>query len=129
MTRPLNTILYVEDEADIRTVAQLALETVGGFTLTVCSSGEEAVQVGPSSHPDLILLDVMMPGMDGPTTLAALRKDPALADTPVMFMTAKVQPSEIQQYRDLGALDVIAKPFDPMTLADQVRSIWERENG
>ena len=129
MTRPLNTILYVEDEADIRTVAQLALETVGGFTLTVCSSGEEAVQVGPSSRPDLILLDVMMPGMDGPTTLAALRKDPALADTPVMFMTAKVQPSEIQQYRDLGALDVIAKPFDPMTLADQVRGIWERENG
>ena len=129
MTRPLNTILYVEDEADIRTVAQLALETVGGFTLTVCSSGEEAVQVGPSSRPDLILLDVMMPGMDGPTTLAALRKDPALADTPVMFMTAKVQPSEIQQYRDLGALDVIAKPFDPMTLADQVRGIWERANG
>ena len=129
MTRPLNKILYVEDEADIRTVAQLALEAVGGFTLTVCSSGEEAVQVGPSSRPDLILLDVMMPGMDGPTTLAELRKNPALADTPVMFMTAKVQPSEIQQYRDLGALDVIAKPFDPMTLADQVRSIWERANG
>lgn len=129
MTRPLNKILYVEDEADIRTVAQLALEAVGGFTLTVCSSGEEAVQVGPSSRPDLILLDVMMPGMDGPTTLATLRKDPALADTPVMFMTAKVQPNEIQQYRDLGALDVIAKPFDPMTLADQVRSIWERANG
>lgn len=103
MTPTLNTILYVEDEPDIRTVAQLALETVGGFTLRVCGSGEEAVEIGPAFKPDLILLDVMMPGMDGPTTLAALRKDPSMQDTPV---TAKVQ-----QYRDLGALDVIAKPF------------------
>ncbi len=124
MTPTLNTILYVEDEPDIRTVAQLALETVGGFTLRVCGSGEEAVEIGPAFKPDLILLDVMMPGMDGPTTLAALRKHPSLQDTPVIFMTAKVQPSEIQQYRDLGALDVIAKPFDPMMLAEQVRSIW-----
>ena len=124
MTPTLNTILYVEDEPDIRTVAQLALETVGGFTLKVCGSGEEAVEIGPAFKPDLILLDVMMPGMDGPTTLAALRKHPSMQDTPVIFMTAKVQPSEIQQYRDLGALDVIAKPFDPMMLAEQVRSIW-----
>jgi len=124
MTHTLNTILYVEDEPDIRTVAQLALETVGGFTLKVCGSGEEAVEIGPAFKPDLILLDVMMPGMDGPTTLAALRKHPSMQDTPVIFMTAKVQPSEIQQYRDLGALDVIAKPFDPMMLAEQVRSIW-----
>ena len=124
MTPTLNTILYVEDEPDIRTVAQLALETVGGFTLRVCGSGEEAVEIGPAFKPDLILLDVMMPGMDGPTTLAALRKHPSLQDTPVIFMTAKVQPSEIQQYRDLGALDVIAKPFDPMMLAEQVRNIW-----
>lgn len=129
MPRTLNTILYVEDEPDIRTVAQLALETVGGFTLKVCGNGEEAVKAGPSFNPDLILLDVMMPGMDGPTTLDALRKDPALKDTPVIFMTAKVQPSEVQLYRDLGALDVIAKPFDPMTLAEQVRHIWARENG
>lgn len=128
MTGTLNTILYIEDEADIRTVAQLALEAVGGFTLKVCGSGEEAVQAGPGFKPDLILLDVMMPGMDGPTTLAALRGDPALKDTPVIFMTAKVQPSEIQQYRDLGALDVIAKPFDPMALAEQVRSIWNRKS-
>ena len=129
MTHTLNTILYVEDEPDIRTVAQLALETVGGFTLRVCGSGEEAVEVGPAFKPDLLLLDVMMPGMDGPTTLAALRKDASMKDTPVIFMTAKVQPSEIQHYRDLGALDVIAKPFDPMTLAEQVRSIWTRAHG
>ena len=129
MTHTLNTILYVEDEPDIRTVAQIALETVGGFTLRVCGSGEEAVEAGPSFKPDLLLLDVMMPGMDGPTTLAALRNDASMKDTPVIFMTAKVQPGEIQHYRDLGALDVIAKPFDPMTLAEQVRSIWTRAHG
>lgn len=129
MSSTLNTILYVEDEPDIRMVAQLALETVGGFTLKVCSNGEEAVQTGPGFKPDLLLLDVMMPGMDGPGTLAALRETPALKDTPVIFMTAKVQPGEIQQYRDMGALDVIAKPFDPMTLADQVRTIWARAHG
>ena len=129
MSKALSTILYVEDEPDIRTVAQLALETVGGFTVKVCGNGEEALQAGPTFKPDLLLLDVMMPGMDGPTTLAALRKDPLMKNTPVIFMTAKVQPSEIQHYRDMGALDVIAKPFNPMTLAEQVRSIWARTYG
>ncbi len=129
MTRKLKTILYVEDEPDIRTVARLALETVGGYTLMVCEGGDEAVRDGPAFNPDLILLDVMMPGMDGPSTLSALRGQASLKDTPVIFMTAKVQPSEIQRYRDLGAIDVIAKPFDPMTLADQVRGIWTRAHG
>ena len=129
MSPSLNKILYVEDEADIRTVAQLALEMVGGFTLEVCGNGEEAVRTGPIFNPDLILLDVMMPGMDGPTTLAALRQHPSLQNTPVIFMTAKVQPKEIQGYKELGALDVIAKPFDPMTLAEQVRTIWARAHG
>ena len=129
MSQPLNKILYVEDEADIRTIAQLALEAVGGFTLEVCSNGDDAVQAGPVFHPDLILLDVMMPGMDGPGTLAALRQHPSLQNTPVIFMTAKVQPKEIQGYKELGALDVIAKPFDPMTLAEQVRTIWARTHG
>ena len=126
MAPPLTKILYVEDEADIRTVAQLALEAVAGFTLLPCAGGEEAVRKGPGFDPDLILLDVMMPGMDGPSTLAALRALQPLKDVPVIFMTAKVQPTEIQRYRELGALDVIAKPFDPMTLGDQVRSIWAR---
>lgn len=129
MTQQLNKILYVEDEADIRTVAQLALETVGGFTLEVCSRGEDAVANGPAFKPDLILLDVMMPGMDGPSTLAALRKHPTLQNIPVIFMTAKVQLKEILVYKELGALDVIAKPFDPMTLAEQVRNIWARSHG
>ena len=129
MNTPLNKILYVEDEPDIRTITQLALETVGGFKLAVCSDGDAAVKIGPDFQPDLILLDVMMPGMDGPTTLAALRQLPALANSPVIFMTAKVQPAEVKRYRDLGALDVIAKPFDPMTLAEQVQQIWNAAHG
>lgn len=71
----------------------------------------------------------MMPGMDGPTTLARLRAQPATAATPVVFMTAKVQPQEVQRYRELGAIDVISKPFDPMTLSDSIRAIWNRGDG
>ena len=121
----LPRILYVEDEPDIQTVARMALEMVGGFEVKVCSSGEEAVREAEDFAPDMILLDVMMPGMDGPSTLEALRKKPSLADTPVAFMTAKVQPAEVEHYKSMGARDVIAKPFDPMTLADQVKLIWE----
>ena len=121
----LQRVLYVEDEPDIQAVAKLALELVGGFTVKVCSSGEEALREAEAFAPEMILLDVMMPGMDGPTTLQALRALPALDTVPVAFMTAKVQPAEVAQYKTLGARDVIPKPFDPMTLASQVRAIWE----
>jgi len=124
-TRPLKKLLYVEDEIDIQTVAKLALEAIGGFTLHVCSSGHDAVAQAEAFAPDLILLDVMMPGMDGPTTLAALRLLPNLTETPVIFMTAKVQAQEVAQYLVLGAAGVIAKPFDPMTLSDKVIQIWQ----
>lgn len=120
----LQRVLYVEDEPDIQAVARLALEMVGGLTVKTCSSGDEALREGPSFAPELILLDVMMPGMDGPGTLQALRRMPELAGVPVVFMTAKVQPQEIAHYIGLGALGVIAKPFDPMTLAEQVRALW-----
>lgn len=128
MTRgPLTHILYVEDDPDIRTVAHIALETVGGFTLTACASGREALEaVDAGCRPDLVLLDVMMPGMDGPGTLAGLRTRPATAAAPVIFMTAKVQSGEIAHYRSLGAIGVVAKPFDPMQLAQQVQRIWEQ---
>ena len=128
MGQLLERILYVEDEPDIQAVARLALEHLGGFTVEVCSSGNEALSKITTYAPDLILLDVMMPGMDGPTTLAELRKLPACAATPVVFMTAKVQPQEVAHYLSLGAIDVIPKPFDPMTLADKVRSIWDGRN-
>lgn len=129
MTEELTRILYVEDEPDIQTVAQLALEMVGGFTLEVCSSGREALEKITAFNPQLILLDVMMPGMDGPTTLGKLRELQQFAATPVVFMTAKVQPSEVAGYKQIGAVDVIPKPFDPMTLASQVQDIWGRCRG
>jgi len=127
MNQPiLKRILYVEDEPDIQTVARLALETVGGFEVEVCGSGREALQRAEAFRPDLILLDVMMPGLDGPATLRELRGIEALARTPVVFMTARVQPHELADYRGMGAADVIAKPFDPMTLTDKVRDSWRR---
>ena len=124
----LQRILYVEDEPDIQAVARMALEAVGGFTLQVCSSGEEALQTAVEFAPDLLLLDVMMPGVDGPTTLQELRNLPDLANTPAVFMTAKVQPQEIEQFKSFGALDVIPKPFDPMTLSDQITLVWQQRN-
>ncbi|GAA3530415.1 response regulator [Zobellella aerophila] len=124
----LQRVLYVEDEPDIQAIAQLALEMVGGFAVKICSSGAEAMEQAAGFAPDMILLDVMMPEMDGPTTFRALREQPELAEIPVAFMTAKVQPSEIAELKALGALDVIAKPFDPMTLADEVRAIWKHHH-
>lgn len=128
MSQALERILYVEDEPDIQAVARLALEQLGGFVVEVCGSGQEAVQKLPQFNPDLVLLDVMMPGMDGPSTLRALRRLPEGVDKPVVFMTAKVQPQEVVQYKQLGAIDVIPKPFDPMTLADRVRAIWDNRD-
>ncbi len=125
----LSKILYVEDDPDIQVIAQMALETVGGYATKVCSSGQEAITEGGAFEPDLILLDVMMPEMDGPTTLVNLRKVPGLEKTPAVFMTAKVMPSDIERYKGLGAVDVIAKPFDPMTLAARIQEIWGHCHG
>jgi CheY-like chemotaxis protein len=121
----LESILYVEDDLDIQTVTRMALEAIGGFSVTVCSGGREALATVEGGFvPDLILLDVMMPEMDGPTTLESLRRLPQTAATPVVFMTAKVQGSETAHYKSLGAIGVIPKPFDPMQLAQQVNALW-----
>lgn len=124
--RTLKRIMYVDDEPDVRKVAKISLELVGGFTLCLCGSGREAVAAAEEFNPDLVLLDVMMPEMDGPTTLMALRGIEAFASTPVIFMTAKAQPAEIRRYRELGAIDVITKPFQPMQLPDQLRQLWHK---
>ena len=120
-------LLYVEDEADIREIAEYALEDEG-FEIVFCESGERAMEQAGDFQPEVILLDVMMPGMDGPTTLKNLRDVPGLQTTPVIFLTAKVQPNEIQDFIALGAIDVIPKPFDPMTLADQIREVLSRNS-
>ena len=120
----LSRVLFIEDEADIRLVAKMALERAGGLEVLACKSGEEALRRATQFRPDLVLLDVMMPEMDGPATLAKLRLLPGLELTPVIFITAKVQPGEIAHLKSLGALEVIAKPFDPMLLASQLTEIW-----
>ncbi|GAB3120800.1 response regulator [Novispirillum itersonii] len=124
MTAPLERVLYVEDDSDIQEIALMALVDLGGLAVKVCSSGMEALKIFPEFCPQMVLLDVMMPGMDGPTTMASLRTLPGGAAMPVAFMTAKVQSHEVSRYRDMGAIGVISKPFDPMTLADQVRALW-----
>jgi two-component system OmpR family response regulator len=122
----LQRILCVDDEPDIRSVVKMALEAVGKFTVLMCASGAEAIEKAPGFAPDFILLDAMMPGMDGPATLRALRQMPALASVPVAFITAKVQPSEIAAYKAMGALAVIPKPFSARSLASEVREVWSR---
>lgn len=116
-------ILLVDDEAPIRRIGRLSLETVGRFEVVVATNASEALALAAAERPDLVLLDVMMPGMDGVATLAELKKSPELATIPVVFMTARVQRHEIERYVQLGALGVIQKPFDPMTLPDEVRRL------
>ena len=120
----LERVLYIEDEPDIRVVAEIALRQVGLLNVLTCSSGKEGLSRIHEFMPQLIILDVMMPGMDGPQILSKLREMPAFKETPVVFITAKVQPDEVEQFKQLGAADVISKPFNPMSLADDVRAIW-----
>ena len=122
----MQRILYVEDEPDIRLVAKMALEMVGGFEVVACACGEEALQAAPTARADLLLVDMMMPGMNGIRTLEALRAMPETAHTPAIFMTAKVQSNEIATYKACGAIDVIPKPFEAMELAAQIRAICAR---
>ena len=129
MIPALNRILYVEDEEMLRTVTNLALTRIGHFTVELCDSGTKAVEMAKQFKPDLVMLDVMMPEMDGPATLRALQDDPETTDLPVVFITAKVQPREVEAFKALGVIDVIAKPFEPMGLAQQVRDIWARHHG
>lgn len=123
----LQKIMLVDDEEDIRTVAEISLCHVGQWEAVVVSSGVEAVALAPEVKPDLILLDVMMPTMDGPSTLKKLRENEETKDIPVIFLTAKVQPNEVTEYLQLGALGVVAKPFDPMSLPSEIKRIFESQ--
>ncbi len=123
---PLQRILYVDDEPELGAIAQLALEQIGGYRVTLCQNGTEALAAVATEQPQLALLDVLMPDMDGPQLLAELRTTPQGAELPVIFLTGRADDQARRQYQTLGALGTIAKPFDPMQLAQQVQTLWER---
>ncbi len=125
----LERILFADDDPDIQSVTKLALEVLGGYEVLLCSNGADVLKRVAGFEPDLILLDIMMPGMDGLATLRRLRSDSSTIKIPVVFLTAKAQTSEVKYFQNLGALDVILKPFDPMTLAEQVQKIWGKNHG
>jgi len=126
MSDKLEKLLYVEDDESIAEIVMMTLQELGGFEVLHCDGGQKALDAIVDYAPQLVLMDVMMPGMDGPETFARLRQLPGMQDVPVVFMTAKAQTHEQQSYLELGAVGVIVKPFDPMTLADQVRDMWAK---
>ena len=118
-------VMIVDDDEDIRMVCELAVRRIGGWEVVLAASGDEALALARSEHPDVVLLDVMMPGIDGPTTLEMLRNQPETEGIPVIFLTAKAQKQEVDRYMALGATGVIGKPFHVLKLADEVRRILE----
>jgi two-component system OmpR family response regulator len=119
----INNILLIDDEPDIRAIGTISLQSIGGWQVQVAESGPQGIALAAAGQPDLILLDMMMPGADGRTTLQLLQANPATKDIPVIFMTAKARRWEVDEYLAEGAAGVIAKPFDPMTLPDEIRQI------
>jgi CheY-like chemotaxis protein len=119
----LSKVLMVDDDPGIRLVAGISLTKVGKFKALLVESGRKALQVASEFDPDVILLDVMMPGLDGLTTFSLLRQEAHLADVPIIFITAKVQKQEMKSYFDIGAAGVLLKPFDPVTLPQQIESM------
>ncbi len=115
-------ILIIDDEDDIREVASLTLEATAGWNVTCARSGAEGIQRAIREQPEAILMDVMMPDMDGPTTFRRMQQTPEIAHIPVLLLTAKVQGIDQRRFADLGVVTVLSKPFDPMTLADQIRA-------
>lgn len=127
MSSLLEKIMIIDDERDLQEIAAFSLATAGNYHVKVCSSGEEALEVLKEFTPQMVLLDVMMPKMDGPTLYQKMKDLPGVQSAVVVFVTAKVEPSALKSYRDLGVKHVIPKPFDPMTLPEQVLAIWEKE--
>jgi CheY-like chemotaxis protein len=125
----LKRILYVEDEADIREIVRMSLEMVGQYQVSACGSCADALDIVDEFDPDLLLLDVMMPDVDGPETLELLRQHNSAADTPAIFLTASVQADELERYGAMGVVDVIIKPFDPMQLPAQIEASWQAHRG
>jgi CheY-like chemotaxis protein len=126
--RKLRHVACVDDDADILMITRFALEEVSGLIVTDFHGPRAALEGLATVKPDLILMDVMMPSMDGPTTMKKLREQEGLRQTPIVFMTARVQPHELKEYLALGAAGVICKPYDPLTLADSLEDIWRKHS-
>ena len=125
MQKPLKNILVIDDDEEMQEAARIGLEMLGGFEVHTCGDGEEGIRMAESIHPDLLLLDSVMPGMDGPEMLVRMREREAIAGIPVIFVTSMTHDREREAFETMGALGVIEKPFDPKGLSDRVRSIWE----
>lgn len=124
MTKTLRSVLYVEDDVHVRTTAKLVLEVIGNITVRDCGSGRDALLAARDFTPDLIVLDVMMPEIDGFGILAMLRRMPHLAQVPALFVTGMTTPDDMRRYADVGAIGVIAKPLVPLRLASQLHTMW-----
>jgi CheY-like chemotaxis protein len=121
-------ILLVDDEDDIREVATLSLETIGGWRVSSATGGGEGIAIARAQRPDAILLDVMMPGIDGPATFRGLQADPRTCDIPVILLTAKAQSADRRGFEKLGVAGTLTKPFDPLMLTEEISAIlaWDR---
>jgi CheY-like chemotaxis protein len=125
----LRRVMCIEDDPDIRMILEFSLATVGGYEVLCCAGGRSALQQAPAFRPDLVLLDVMMPELSGPQTLVALRERPVMQGVPVVFMTAKALPEELEALLDCGVTGVIVKPFDPVALPQNLQPYWEHGRG
>jgi CheY-like chemotaxis protein len=125
----LRRVMCVEDDPDIRKILEFSLGRLGGYTLSMCASGQEALDKAQAFAPDMVLLDVMMPGMSGPQTLRHLREMDCMRGIPIVFVTAKAMQEELVALLEHGASGTIVKPFDPVTLASDIHIYWEHGRG
>jgi DNA-binding response OmpR family regulator len=125
----LQRILLADDEPDILEISRIALETVGGFEVSVCSSGKTLLERLPEFRPDLVIVDVLMPDMTGPEVFEEIRRRPEFDEVPVIYLTGVIQEEELEDLRETGVADIILKPFDPMTLADRINGVWKGTHG
>ena len=125
----LQRILLADDEPDILEISRIALETVGGFEVSVCLSGKTLLERLPEFRPDLVIVDVLMPDMTGPEVFEEIRRRPEYDEVPVIYLTGVIQEEELEDLRETGVADIILKPFDPMTLADRINGVWKGSHG
>ena len=125
--KELKKILYAEDEPDVQTIVQMVIEAMSDYEIKICGNGKLLLECVDEYKPDLVLLDVMMPEMDGPTTYENLQLNEKTKNIPVIFMTAKAQVHEVQLFKESGVIGVITKPFDPVMLCSEIQKIWDKK--